>query len=229
MTKDCPDPKHCPVVNPTRLAGARTTTTVNGQSWHRAYEAKWGYDEFHPGGGGDSRFAPFTSAAGTNVPTLYLAETGVAALLETVFHDVHPLSKGLVYESDVRERLLVTVSLPSPPVLLDLRDPELQRLNVSRHEVVSSPAEHFPCTRAVARAVHARHDRVDGIVWHSRQAELASHPPAQVMVLFGDHYGTARGKLPLAGPGSVDLLNGRGRDLVDQIAVALGATIVPLS
>jgi len=198
VTNECPDPQHCPVVNPTRLAGARTTTTANGQSWHRAYEAKWGYDEFHPGGG-DSRFAPFTCAAGTNVPTLYLAETDVAALLETVFHDVHPLSKRLVYESDVRERLLVTVSLPSPPVLLDLRDPELQRLNVSRHEVVSSPTE------------------------------LASHTSAQVMVLFGDHYGTARGKLPLAGPGAVDLLNGRGRDIVDQIAVALGATIVPLS
>jgi len=120
---------------------AQTTTTANAQPWHRAYEAKWGHDECHPRGGGDSRFAPFTFALGTNVPSLYLAETNAAALVETVFHDVHPLSKRLV-----------TVSLPSPPVLLDLSDLKLQRLSVSRGEVVSSPAEHSPCTRAIARA-----------------------------------------------------------------------------
>ena len=44
-----------------------------------------------------------------------LAEADVAALLETDFDDVHPLSERLVYEADVRERRSVTVSLPSPP------------------------------------------------------------------------------------------------------------------
>ena len=228
MTGNCPDPTRCPVVDPARLTGARTTTLTRMGVWRRVYESKWGYDEFHPGSGGDSRFAPFKDSAGTPVPTLYLAESDVAALLETVFHDLEPTGRRLIYEAHLRERSIVTVALPKPAVLLDLRDPELARLGVARSEVASSPSEHYACTRAIAAAAHGRPDAVQGIVWHSRQTELASLPPAQVVVLFGDRFGHGRGKRHLAGTGATGLVASPGRDVVDQIAVDLGATIVPL-
>jgi hypothetical protein len=191
VTGNCPDPTRCPVVDPARLTGARTTTLTRIGVWRRVYESKWEYEEFHLGSGGDSRFAPFKDSAGTPVPTLYLAESDVAALLETVFHDLEPTGRRLIYEAHLRERSIVTVALPKPAFLLDLRDPELARLGVAR-------------------------------------SEAASLPPAQVVVLFGDRFGHGRGKLHLAGTGATGLVASPGRDVVDQIAMDLGATIVPL-
>ena len=228
MTGACPNPHGCPVVDPARLLGAATTTLGVSSAWFRVYESKWGYDEFHPGSGGDSRFAPFTTSTGVMVPTLYLAESAVAALLETVFHEVDTRGDRLVYEADLRERLMVNVVLPKPAILLDLRDPELVRLGVARAGIVTSPSEHHPCTRVIAREVHQQRLEVQGLVWHSRQAELASQGPAEVVVLFGDRIGNGRGKLPLAGTGATALIEGRGRSIVDQIAVDLDATVVPL-
>ncbi len=141
LSGDIPDPTRCPVVDPARLTGARTTTLTRMGVWRRVYESKWGYDEFHLGSGGDSRFAPFKDSAGTPVPTLYLAESDVAALLETVFHDLEPTGRRLIYEAHLRERSIVTVALPKPAFLLDLRDPELARLGVARSEVASLPPE----------------------------------------------------------------------------------------
>lgn len=224
---DCPDPDGCPVaasapqLHPTTLSAATPL--------YRVYDATWGYDEHNPGHG-DARFSPVDDPfTADRLPSMYLAATPAAALLETVFHDVHQVGGRIIYERDLRGKLMAHLRVPTEVVLGDLRDPELDRLGVSRAQIVSSPAEHYPCTRRLAGAVLSQFQsgpHLAGLIWHSRQAELANVGPVEVMVLFGEpRYPSRRGNWPLFGPGATSLYEGPGRLLVDEIAESLGAVI----
>lgn len=224
---DCPDPPGCPVA--TALPRLRTTTLRAGTPLYRVYNATWGYDEHNPGYG-DGRFSPIDDpATGRRLPSMYLAATPAAALLETVFHDVHELGGRIIYERDLRGKLLAHLRVPAAAALADLRDPELRRLELSRPQLVSSPAEHYPCTRRLsidALRQPRRGRQLSGLIWHSRQAELADTAPVEVVVLFGDpRYPAGRGSWPLFGPGASSLYDGPGRLLVDEIAENLGAML----
>jgi hypothetical protein len=223
----CPDPGGCPVA--VTLPRLRTAFLRAGTTWYRVYNATWGYDEHNPGYG-DARFSPIDDPAdGGRLPSMYLAATPAAALLETVFHDVHHDSGRIVYERNLRGMLMAHVRAPAVAGLADLRDPELTRLGLRREQVVSSDAEHYPCTRRLAVAALAqahRRRKVDGLIWHSRQAELAGHDPVEVMVLYGGpRYSSTRGNWRLFGPGASSLFEGPGRLLVDEIAESLSAVI----
>lgn len=223
----CPDPQRCPVVDV--LPRLRTTTIAANTPWYRVYSATWGYDELNPGYG-DARFSPIDDPeTGDRLPSMYLAATPAAALLETVFHDVHQRSARIIYERDLRGMLLAHVRTPVAARLADLRDPELARLSVSREALVTTASEHYPCTRrhaivalAQRRGAHALH----GLIWHSRQSELAGREPVEVMVIFGaTRYPPGRGGWTLFGPGASSLYEGSGRLLVDEIAESLSATV----
>lgn len=223
----CPDPQGCPVIDV--LPELRTTTIAADTPWYRVYSATWGYDEFNPAYG-DARFSPIDDPeTGDRLPSMYLAATPAAALLETVFHDVHQSSARIVYERDLRGMLLAHVRTPVAARLGDLRDPELARLGLSREALVSSTSEHYPCTRrqaitALGQRCGAR--RLHGLIWHSRQSELAGREPVEVIVVFGaERYPTSRGHWKLFGPGASSLYEGPGRLLVDEIAESLSATV----
>jgi hypothetical protein len=223
----CPDPGGCPVA--VTLPRLHTTSLRAGTAWYRVYNATWGYDEHNPGYG-DARFSPIDDpAGGGRLPSMYLAATPAAALLETVFHDVHHDSGRIIYERNLRGMLLAHARAPALATLADLRDPELARLGLRREQVVSSDAEHYPCTRRLAVATLAQaHGRrnVHGLIWHSRQAELAGQEPVEVMVLYGgSRYSATRGSWRLFGPGASSLFEGPGRLLVDEIAESLSAVI----
>ena len=67
---------------------------------------------------------------------------------------------------------------------------------------------------------------VHGLIWHSRQAELADQDPVEVMVLYGGpRFSSPRGSWRLFGPGASSLFDGPGRLLVDEIAESLSAVI----
>lgn len=224
---DCPDPEHCPVV--ARLPRLRTLSMPKDVAWYRVYDATWGYDEHNPGHG-DARFSPIDDPAdGTRLPSMYLAANPTAALLETVFHEVHHSSARIIYERHLRGKLLAHVRAPENATLGDLRDSELDRLGLRRDTVVATPAEHYPCTRRLAvAALRQPHGKrtVHGLIWHSRQAELAGHDPVEVVVLFGEpRYTTMRGSWRLFGPGAFSLYDGPGRLLVDEVAENLNAVI----
>ena len=144
-----------------------------GTLLYRVYDGTWGYDEHNPGyGGGDARSTHYDPAHGGGLPAC-IAATPTAALLETVFHDVHHDSARIVYERDLLGKLLARVGVPAIGALGDLRDPELKRLGLDRGEVVASPAEHYPCTRRLAVEGLARtftQGVLQGFIWHSRQA-----------------------------------------------------------
>jgi RES domain len=223
---DCPDPPSCPV--PAVAPPLRTTTVPAGSSWYRAYDATWGYDEFNPGYG-DARFSPVDDpVTGDRLPSMYLAASPTGALLETVFHDVHHQSSRTIYERDLRGKLLAHVRTPARATVFDLRDPELRRLGLHRDAVVATSAEHYPCTRrlAVAALAGTPAKTAQGIIWHSRQAELATVEPVEVLVVFGlPRYHQRRGSWRMFGPGASSLYEGPGRLLVEEIAENLGAII----
>ena len=209
------------------LPPLRTSVLPEGSTWYRVYDATWGYDEHNPGYG-DARFSPIDDPlSGSRLPSMYLAATPEAALLETVFHDVHQNAERLIYERDLRGMLLAHVRVPAPAVLADLRNQELGRLSIGRPQIVTSVEEHYPCTRSAAVAVLQQSREIQGLIWHSRQAELAGHPPQEVIALFGvPRYSTVRGSWVLFGPGASSLYDGPGRLLAEEIAEALDATIV---
>ena len=117
--------------------------------------------------------------------------------LQTVFHDVHQDSSRTIYERDLRGMLLAHVQVPAIGALGDLRDPILDEMILRRSAIVSSPAEHYPCTRrlAIAALRQSSEPAMQGLIWHSRQAEFAGEAPAEVLVLFGGaRYPSDRGK-----------------------------------
>jgi len=195
---------------------------------YRVYDGTYGYDEFNPGYG-DSRFAPIDDpVTGKRLPSMYLGETAATVLLETVFHDVHQQGSMVVYQQHLHEKLLAHILVPVRATLGDLRDPQLAKLGVKRSEVVSSSAEHYPCTRRLAiAALEQSHDPpLQGLIWHSRQAELVGRPPEEVIVLFGnDRYPSTRGVWQRSVPGSQNLYEGPGRLRVEQVANELRALI----
>jgi hypothetical protein len=224
---ECPDPDGCPVA--ASLPQLRSTILRAGSALSRVDDATWGYDVHNPGYG-DARFSPIDDPTTANrLPSMYIASTPAAALLETVFHDVHHVSDRYIYERDLRGKLLARLRLPAAATLGDLRDPELDRLGLARTQVVSSPAEHYPCTRRLAGAALSQSRRgraLVGLIWHSRQAELADTNPVEVIVLFGaPRYPLGRGSWPLFGSGASSLYDGPGRLLVDEIAESLSAVI----
>jgi hypothetical protein len=201
------------------LPALRSVALAEGSTWYRVYDATWGYDEHNPGYG-DARFSPIDDpVSGSRLPSMYLAATREAALLETVFHDVHQCSDRTIYERDLRGKLLAHVRVPAPAVLADLRDRELRRFRIEREQLVSGTAEHYPCTRRAAICALEQNAGVHGLIWHSRQAELAGQPAQEVVVLFGEpRYSTRRGTWTLFGPGASSLCDGPGRLMVEEIA-----------
>ena len=223
----CPNPGACPVV--ATLPLLETVTIQPGRFLFRVYDGTWGYDEFNPGLKGDSRFAPIDDPlTGKRLPSMYLGETPTTVLLETVFHDVHQEGSGFVYEEHLHEKLLAHIQAPAGATLGDLRDPQLDELGLARSQIVSSSAEHYPCSRrlAIEALAQGQDPPLQGLIWHSRQAELGGKPAEEVIVLFGgDRYPSERGTWQRFGPGSQNLYEGPGRLLIDKIADDLRAII----
>lgn len=231
---DCSDPADCPVPSPPagkRVGDFRTVVLPAGAEVCRGFAFRRGYDSFNPGFG-DTRFAPLTTEASGSVPTLYGGVDDVGVLLETVLHDVHhDVADRVIYEAIVREWGLAFVRLPRDLVVVDLRDEALEELGITRAQLITTTAEHYCCTREWARWLHAHRIgriKAEGILWHSRQAEL--HQPGirrEAFMLWGDRAPSRPGEYPLTGPGVRNLTEGVGRILLDQLAVDLDARIEP--
>ena len=57
----------------------------------------------------------------------------------------------------------------------------LRRLGVTRLNLIEAPKRQYPRTAAWARALHASGERIDGLIWVSRQND-----GKRSVVLFGD-------------------------------------------
>ena len=229
----CPALDRCPVAAAALTGLARrgqlpTTGIAEGSAWHRVYSSQFGHAEANPGYG-DARFSPFNeTGTNTSVPTVYLAMTPHAALLETVLRDVGEWIVREVSEARFYGQLHVGLEMTEAVRVADLRNSALTKLNIPRSAIASSPQEHYPCTRTVAKAVHASEQNLAGIVWHSRQAEISRQPDAEVLVLFADRLANGRDALvptqSLTAVGSIG--EGAGRIVLDELLEDLGVTVV---
>jgi len=234
----CPLPELCPVTDPSGLdlRNLHTIPAPQRGSHYSVYSIAHQGSLFNASGVGDTRFSPLFDR-GRLVPTLYVASTRTAALLETAFHEVQPAGVAKISRAtDLSGKGLRVLDLPAETRVIDLRDNRLHELGISRDGLVATSAAHYRCTRewAVRFRRLARHPRPAGLLWQSRVAEVvSSRAPlfadlmqtdyAEVMVLFED-------RLP---PGSVkaevdipELASPKVATLVESIADELGAVIL---
>jgi len=114
------------------------------------------------------------------VPTLHGAGTLDGALAETIFRDVpvRGRHRGILL-STLMPLLASTIQCRRPLRLIDLRGFGLQRLGVSRRELIDSNVRNYSVTRAWAAALYREVDDADGMVWIARQ-----HDMSEAILLF---------------------------------------------
>jgi RES domain len=225
--------KNCPVPEPTakRLARLRTVTIPAGTPLRRGVKATHPDPSELVPGVGSTRFAPLDG-----VRHAYVARTTFATLLESALHEASPPAPR-IYEAQLAMWMERTVLLARDVRLVDLRDAELNRAGIDRAELVATTADHYPCTRTWAQALHGRSigaRMTHGLLWHSRQRELHAlalrgrpalrelidEHPAEVGVLWAPPAST---DVLITGPGGLGTLDaGAGRDYIDDLVALLG-------
>lgn len=131
---------------------------------------------FNGSGGGDARFSPLFDSDGRAVPVLYAAQHPIAAMLETVFHEVWAGHAKRVRSADLDGRVLRRLKFNTDVRVVDLGDTELDRHGLHRSQTVSTSTEHYDRTRAWADLLLGASvggQPTAGISWQSRLVELA--------------------------------------------------------
>lgn len=185
----------------------------------RCHDVRFGATEFNPGLGA-GRFHPFEDArSGKAVPVLYAAGDLDGALSETVFHDVAVRGPGKKVERFALEAMVVsTLACERDLSLAQLYGYGLNRLGVTRLELIESGAEAYERTAAWAQALHVRDETIDGLIWVSRQND-----GSRAIVLFGDR--VSRSELRIA-KNPVTLYIHPGFDQVQEAAEKAGILIL---
>jgi hypothetical protein len=160
----------------------------------RVHHSRFGATEFNPGtAGSGGRFHPFQDRKGHVVPTLYASNSLNGALSETIFHDVPLRGPRRVSRSALMPLQASTIRATRPLHLIQLRGFGLDRLGVSRRELIDTDAEQYEQTRAWAAALYASVPGADGMLWVARL-----HDVAAAIVLFGTR--VARKDLEIIAP-----------------------------
>lgn len=188
----------------------------------RVHHSRFGATEFNPGRGGGGRFDPFHDQRESLVPTLYGASTFNGAVSETIFRNVPVRGERILAAKALIPLQVNTLQSVRPLRLIDLRGFGLQRLGVSRRELIDSDAEHYRVTRAWAAALYHAVDDADGIIWVARQ-----HDMSEAILLFGtrvdrDDLEVIAAPRPLAPSGRIE------PDLLAAAAAAGIAIVTPL-
>jgi hypothetical protein len=147
-----------------------------GDLLYRVVTASRPATEFNPGKSAPTRFAFFGDPV---VPVMYAADTEMAAVAETLLHNI-PVDGGIVPYDRYSRKALVRLAVIRDLRLGVLHGLGLRRLKVVADDVTSSPASTYPTTVQWAEAAHRI--GLDGLVWMSRMCN-----DAKAYVFFGDH------------------------------------------
>ena len=229
----CPDPASCRVLRPGAHKALRSYVIEAGTQWYNVSRRD---EVFNSGAAADSRFAPLLTPDGETIPYIYLAQNVIGALLETALHDVWGASPA-VQQADLRGRRLRRIVCTADLRVVDLRDHQLAGCGFERAELVSSPSEHYTCTRRWA-AHHLQSSAAGqtsaGMIWQSRQMELAAvhaKPPLQVLMTSVEQATRTVVVYDTAGEGDrrfdasieyADLGQGAGLEMVTGLCAELG-------
>src|SRR3954451_17103568 len=102
-------------------------------------------------------------------------------LRETVFHDVPIRGSKHLAHAQLVPRLVVALVARRDLLLVGLTSDGLRRLGLTRGELIESDSRSYPRTAAWARPLHDHSERVDGLLWVSRQRDTS-----RALILFGD-------------------------------------------
>lgn len=158
--------------------------TVLWHVWRSASERT--ATDFNPGHG-SGRFHPIHSANGAVIPTFYGSLSPQGAIAESVFHGV-PLDAEVprVFPHDYGGRVMSALMVEHDQLLVDLTTPGLQRLRLSRDQLIEpAGAHHYRRTARWAEALYAARPEAAGLLWMARRWDRDA-----ALVLFGDRVGT---------------------------------------
>jgi hypothetical protein len=159
-----------------------TRVLLAGMPLVRLHDPAFRGDDANPCRGGPTRFAPIFRPDGACVPTLYAAGTFEAAVFETVFHDVpHTAATKFVPLGKVTSRTISRLELQSDLLLASLNEPDLNRLGLTRADLIDTYPSAYGETARWAEAIHRADPTVAGLMWTSRRCD-----PDQAFVFFGD-------------------------------------------
>lgn len=166
-----------PPTNPPKVV------TLKPRTIWRVHAAQYRPAQFHPGGNGDARFSPIYRPDKTPIPTIYGASTFAGAIMETIFHDVPTPPAGYILDIEkLREAEIVVSRIRAKRTLplVDLSTKGLKRMGLRRADLIDTPVNLYPGTRAWAEWLHQQ-SRTKGLLWTSRQDD-----EAKALILFGD-------------------------------------------
>jgi hypothetical protein len=171
---------------PTTLPAINRIKLPLATDLHRIYNSSFTANSFNPCQGRPSRFAPLVRPDGTCIPTMYAATNLECAIHETVFHEIQHDAK---YKSiGYREIENLDYSIVRPRrdlVLAPLFEPDLNRWELTRRQLIDTFAADYEATAKWAIALHDNFSDIDGLVWTSRRCD-----PERAYLLFGDRMPT---------------------------------------
>lgn len=137
-----------------------------------------GVDEFNPGKGAPTRWAFFGDGP---VPVLYAAQSEVAAVCESLLHDIPP-DGGLLRPSAYRDRIAARLIIRRDLRLAAFMGTGRRALKVEARDLTDSDPTTYGRTVHWAAAAHRA--GFDGVAWMSKRCNTD-----QAYVLFGDKVG----------------------------------------
>lgn len=227
MSSECP-------AAPTGVGSfqVQTTTLAKGRALFRFQTtiASYPANSFNPNTGKHidipeegSRFNPFPGAPSANVPTLYAADTFVAAL-ESVFHDVEHVPSPTYLETQFATWGYSRLRTKRKLVLLKLVNPRLRPIGVpgrtssiTESELVHTLAAEHPHTRSWARYLHGSLPAIDGLAWRPRLGGTGT-----AYVFFGDR---CDGELDVVSP-TIPIASGPGLAKIRTVARDTGIVLI---
>lgn len=153
-----------------------------GSALVRLHDPDFDGAEPNPCRGGPTRFAPLARPDGSCIPTLYAGADFECAVFESVFHDVsHAAGPKSVPLGKVTSRSITWLETAVPLRLARLNEPDLNRLNLTRAQLIDTPASTYARTARWAEAFWVADPTLMGLGWTSRRCD-----PSQAYVFFGD-------------------------------------------
>ena len=123
-------------------------------------------------GWGDTRFSPITDAAGEVVDTYYLASTAAGAFMESILHDL-PIPGGILQTSKLAHYHLAEIELTSDVAAVSFHSNYLEKMGLSRVEMIERLPAEYPRTRLWAQAAYRQVSSAQAIAYGSRRDDSA--------------------------------------------------------
>lgn len=168
-------------------------TVAAGAELHRIHPAVYKAGEFNLTAAGNARFSPIRNAAGTIIPTIYMAETFSCATCEIILRcpDTPPVDPRtglptfqIVFPADFKAYSHRVVRITSALHLVDLTIAGQRKIGVNHNALLAGPRSTYPATRAWAERIHGACPTAHGLYYNSVQ-----FGPDYAILLFGDRVG----------------------------------------